>query len=250
MAENNNALIEKMSIKILSAIVSVIQERRVMTKEHGNNDIEVVNVKLEVESDMIFKIFERIVPYVPKEYFDFFINFFLVLDSVKNIDKISSVTPRNKYSNSSGIKNIKETSYDIAAKTTLLEHIANIVEMITVNYERTLSNELDEKERLSKNEFLHLIFLALFHDIGKIIPLMDKYGVGLDMGHEKRSLVFLKMFIETYKKDENLKKNMDSLEKNMQRLADYKTNTLLNKFHRYDENARLSEIKKLKTKEK
>lgn len=60
------------------------------------------------------------------------------------------------------VKNIQPTSCDIAAKTTLLNHIYDIVDLVTTDYEKSEALKLEEKERISKSEFIHLIFLHFF----------------------------------------------------------------------------------------
>jgi len=136
------------------------------------------------------------------------------------------------------LQNIKETSYEIAAKTLLLDHIYNIIELVVIDYEKSEANELEDKDKISKNEILHLIFLALFHDIRKIISLMDKYNIGLDFSHEKRSFTFLEMFIEKYKKNDDIKRDMEKLSKNMQKLSNSDSSgTLIKKFYAYNKRA-------------
>jgi len=96
MKSKNNALIENVTVRVVSSIISYIQSRRVeIGKQDIDDKVEIINVELEVESKNIFKMFERILPFVPNEYHEFFIDFFEVLDGVENIDIVSSVTPRN-----------------------------------------------------------------------------------------------------------------------------------------------------------
>ena len=107
-----------------------------------------------------------------------------------------------------------------------------------IDYEKSEANELEDKDKISKNEILHLIFLALFHDIRKIISLMDKYNIGLDFSHEKRSFTFLEMFIEKYKKNDDIKRDMEKLSKNMQKLSNSDSSgTLIKKFYAYNKRA-------------
>lgn len=251
MDKTNNALVENISIRIISSLASYIHKRRTEFSQKEEDEVEIIEIGLEVDSDDVFKIFERILPFFPEEFHGFLINFFQLLDSIENIDNLSSVTPRmrsNQIDSEIEVKNIQPTSYDIAAKTTLLNHIYDIVDLITTDYEKSVALKIEEKDRISKSEFIHLIFLALFHDLGKAIPLMKKYSIGLDASHEKRSFTFCEMFIERYKNDEDIGKDLNKMLKNMKLLADCNVNKLGMKFHSYDKRARTVEANRIREK--
>lgn len=251
--KQNSALETEVLMRIYSDLSSCIYENRKIKKEKNidTSRYEIVKVEVEMNSEKLFKIYIKIHQYFVKGYLKFLDKLFEYLDSIDEIESIKSVTTKKELSiyQTKLPSGFDTSSYARLSQITLLEHIDDIVTMIIDDYEKNrINNKLDW---FTLSEMQQLILLALTHDIGKIIPLME--SLNIDKGqknHEERSAVFMQMFLEGGEYSENLKKPLDRLLGNLVRISTDNTNSMVSRFLEYDAASRIFELKKLNEREK
>ena len=141
---------------------------------------------------------------------------------------------------------MKESSFAKLSKVPLLDHIEDIVDLILLD-----DKKIDKEEWRTPTETEHLLLLALLHDIGKVLPLMQRYNISRnEMNHEKRSLVFVKMLAEGGNYGENINAQLKRVVANLEKIAEGSSNATVKRFLEYDEKSRVLEMEELLEKEK
>lgn len=245
---------QEMIIKTHSYMLSMIHKRRLEKESNIVNDSthEIINVEVKTDSEIIFRIFIKIYPYLKDGYIDFINKLISSLDSVKNIDNISSVTKKDEislYQVELSSHNIAKSSFHKLSNITLLEHIEDICDCLIKDY--TERNINGKEKWFTHTEFQQLILLALVHDIGKITPLMDMYGIAFNnKNHEERSYIFFEMFLEGGNFNENITQQLKRLLENLKKISNDKKDTnTIKRFLEYDIKARVLELSRLQKEE-
>jgi len=139
-------------------------------------------------------LYEKFYHYFSGEYLEFVSSLFKIIDKVKDIEVIKSVTDIASISVYKSIvkkDNLPVTDYERLGRITLLEHVNDIVDFII---EDINDGRIGKEDMLTESEGQHLLLLALLHDIGKIMPLVSLYGISKSNGsHETRSRIILRI---------------------------------------------------------
>lgn len=244
MIEPDRALKELILTKAYLAITNTIKDGREKynREQKENKEYVVVERLLSVGSSKLFSIYETMFDDYGESLHEFFNDAFSRVDEVEGIEEVASVSGANKTDGKQS-----NISYGNTAKTTLLDHIQNIVDLIKQDYEAVDEYGNKRYPELTKQEYLHLNMLAFFHDLGKIDALMKKFKVGFDYNHEWRSYFWVKR-IYTYftvkhdKYDKYTRDNVERLLKNLKYIAQSKHNKTIGRFLKYDEAARELEL--------
>lgn len=260
----SNNLKTEMLMKMYDDIFLLVMESReeLTTREIDRSIYDVVSVEVELSSDGLFSIYEKIYKFFNEIHLEFINKLFSIIDSIPDIDLVSSVTNKHEisvYKTDFSEENFSETSYGKLSRITLLEHIEDIVDILMRKWELKESRKGVDNEWLSEAEMRQLLFLALFHDIGKSPELMKKYEINMsDKQHEERGHIFMEVMVENIVDDswnKDFQNEMKRLLKNLKKLAEGKisgkeTNSTLKRFHLFDKEARMIELGRLTKKER
>ena len=161
-------------------------------KREGNK----VTYKVKVSSPDLLQILIKAGGY-SQSYAELYKYLFEELDTIDDVFEYSSVSKKDTVLQSGMTsmkqKYIEETkdNYSHLKKVSLLEHIYGFI-LWTIN-----DFEKGEKSELIKTPADRKIAIAfgIFHDLGKLAPLMTRNGIILGDSHEKKSLQYFEILV-------------------------------------------------------
>ncbi len=161
-------------------------------KREGNK----VTYKVKVSSPDLLQILIKAGGY-SQSYAELYKYLFEELDTIDDVFEYSSVSEKDTRVQSSMTsvkkKYIEETKnrFDYLRKVSLMEHIYGFI-LWTIN-----DFEKGEKSELIKTPADRKIAIAfgIFHDIGKLTPLMKLNGIDAGDSHEKKSLQYYEILV-------------------------------------------------------
>lgn len=224
-------------------------------KKMEDEDVIIKEIIVHFENKKIIKIYEKIWKYFNTSMLPFLELILEQIDSVTDIEKVSSVTSTEEISlyktRLKDIVNAEENSYDKLSKISLLEHIEDIVDLLIEHFEKVHNQEGDiahpDLKWFTETEMMNLLFLAITHDIGKILKLMEANGIARrDSTHEGRSVLFIEMFATEEDLTQEEEKSVDRLVKNLKKIeSNSMDGTTVARFINFDSKARVIELQRL-----
>lgn len=248
--KTKNALRTEFLMRAFSSISQLIYERRRELEEQNEIDkskYEVVEIEVEMRSEKLFNIYTKIYDYFEEGYLPFIDLFFKHIDFVENIEDIKSVTINKNHSlyKTKLGKDFDKTSYARLSDISLVDHIEDIIDLLIEDYEQ--NKRTSEMKWFSLAEMQHLLLLSLVHDVGKITPLMESMHINFsNKNHEERSSVFMQVLLESCEYSNELKRQLKRLYDNLNRIAEGKVNSTVERFIQYDSRARVLELDRLR----
>lgn len=161
-------------------------------KREGNKII----YKVKVSSPDLLPILIKAGSY-SQSYAKLFKYLFEELDTIDDLFEYSSVSKKDTVVQESMAsvkrKYVEETknSYNHLRKVSLMEHIYGFILWSVNDFEK------GEKSKLLKTPADRKIAIAfgIFHDLGKLTPLMKQNGISLEDSHEKKSLQYYEILV-------------------------------------------------------
>jgi len=247
---NKDILVRDMVIRIHDDLLSLAHERRIAIKNESDSleDYEIETIELNFKSTRLFSMYKKIYKYLQSHNLVLINQLFSILNDVVNLDDIPSVTSSfkvshyNVYLSELGMPN---TSFEKLSSISLIEHIEDIIDCLIEDYDKD-----ESLEWLTKTEMQHLILLALYHDIGKISPLMSKYEISMSLSHEEKGELFISMIMEGGDFSDTTIRSLKRILKDMNMFVQGTSNSSVARFESYDNRSRVIELNRLAAKEK